>query len=596
VKNLTRANYYVNIVGNQVFFADANGNGIMEPSEAKVAPPELRQFSTKTGETGRPARAVLLKDVYLSREPNGNLLQRFDRAREHEFRVMDVGTDARVTVQQSDGSTREVDSTLEYQEGDLQYSFLVNMISPNDPGRAGTLSGTYGVRLGTEDYGVDCAVTINSMTRTVSGNCGGEDLADVLSASDILYFELYLSGNGENILYRYDAGWTIRIVKPLGKKTFVSGDHVVAETTVAVGDPVSWRVRPNSTGATAATAVGIASLPSFEFVPEEPTTYEYIYPKQPGSGNNNCGRFGGSGCGSWWFIASGGVNDPNCGNGCKTYKSPPVSYEIVATRNGTPTARVIYQDEIDMIRQEYTNHDLTDMVPRRADFRPPTPTAHYSAAELNNTVYSVLPSDPGVLAERVMASFNAALSRDQQLYPIGARAPSRSTVVVGPGFDVVIGRDDNGDAVVQRVVTTPTCYPNPPDSCDDFYVADDNGLPVGIAAGDDSIVSTAVRRMPASGAGMTKPRISSGWRNPERNEAIGGAKTSSHQRGDALDLAWAEDAFPPYQGLSKAIGWCVLLQAASMDGVYAQAEIKDSIDPKPCVTDSITHVHVNWRR
>ena len=227
------------------------------------------------------------------------------------------------------------------------------------------------------------------------------------------------------------------------------------------------------------------------------------------------------------------------GNGCK-WRSRPLKYSIVYRVRDISTTIVIEQDEATVLRQEYLNHDLADMMPRVEQLGPavPSPAGHYSAEDLgipsarmtetDGTVrtdrYTLLagygstpPADsPGALADAVLVQFNLALSRDIQVVPLGpGLVPSENTVAIRGGFTV-----QPGDGTEVAVVTTPTCYPNPPASCDDLYLLDSHNLPIAIAAGPDRIVSTTVRAMPTSGTGVAKPKIASAWRNPERNEAV----------------------------------------------------------------------------
>ncbi len=207
---LNRANYYVHVVGHPLLFNDANENGTIEREELEAlspAPPNLTNF--KPGDPpGLPAAALGLKDVYLGAEPDGTLIPRFDRAREHEFRVVEVER-KEILAEQAKADPRKLDQPPSGEEpsaqrSDIAYQFLLNLLEPDTAGRAGTLSGDYQVRLGSDSYGLECKVTIDSTAGALTGDCGGEHLYDVLAAQDILYFELFLSGNAENVLYRFN--------------------------------------------------------------------------------------------------------------------------------------------------------------------------------------------------------------------------------------------------------------------------------------------------------------------------------------------------------------------------------------------------------
>src|SRR5690606_13155409 len=129
-------------------------------------------------------------------------------AREHEFRVLEVGS-AQVTAR-TDRGERPVNEgetpggPPAASPADLSYEFLLSLIEPEEPGRAGTLSGEYALRLGSDSFGIDCPIELDTTTNTLRGTCEGEYLPDVLSANDIVYLEVFLRGNAENVLYRFN--------------------------------------------------------------------------------------------------------------------------------------------------------------------------------------------------------------------------------------------------------------------------------------------------------------------------------------------------------------------------------------------------------
>jgi len=205
--SLVRANYYVNVVGSQLLAVDADGNGVLDPAEAKIPPPALAQFDP-AGPAGRPQRAVPLKDVYRSWEPDGTLVQRFDRAFEHEFRVVQVNRQEVLALTDTGTGTRRLDDPAgpapEALDTDGAFRLLLQVLEPSDPGRAGTLPGNYGVRLGSDLFGIDCKVKLDAVSRVLTADCDDQFLPEVLAARDIVYFDLFLSGNAENVLYRYN--------------------------------------------------------------------------------------------------------------------------------------------------------------------------------------------------------------------------------------------------------------------------------------------------------------------------------------------------------------------------------------------------------
>ncbi|MBN8466758.1 Ig-like domain-containing protein [Corallococcus exiguus] len=197
--SLPKANYYLHVVGHEVFPRDQDGDGILRPQERNAPPPD---FSEAEGEhpAGLPKRALGLKNVYTSLDPDGFKVLRYDPALEHEFRVVEL-TNPEVVAQGSldsrvlDGEKPEADAD------DLAYQFFAGLMQPG-AGRATTPTGDYVVRFGSDDYGVECEVDVTS--DSITGNCDNEFIEDVLSANDLLYVELYLSGNADNVLYRFN--------------------------------------------------------------------------------------------------------------------------------------------------------------------------------------------------------------------------------------------------------------------------------------------------------------------------------------------------------------------------------------------------------
>lgn len=206
LNNLPRANHYVQVVGHSVFPRDRDQDGVIQPGEENAPPPD---FSDGVGQSGLPRGAVELKNVYRGLEADGGFaVERYDRAREHEFRVREVGS-AQVTAQTdrgerpvSDGGTAGSPPTASPE--DVGYAFLLHLLEPEDPGRAGTLSGKYALRLGSDSFGIDCPIEVDAAAGTLRGTCAGEYVPEVLSANDIVYLEVYLRGNAENVLYRFN--------------------------------------------------------------------------------------------------------------------------------------------------------------------------------------------------------------------------------------------------------------------------------------------------------------------------------------------------------------------------------------------------------
>ncbi|MBM7116846.1 RHS repeat-associated core domain-containing protein [Archangium primigenium] len=206
LNNLPRANHYVQVVGHSVFPRDLNHDGVLQPAERNAPPPD---FSDGVGAPGLPRAAVQLKNVYRSLETDGGArVERYDRAREHEFRVLEVGS-AEVSARTDretrplwDGGTSGTPPAASLE--DVSYAFLLHLLAPGDPGRAETLSGEYALRLGSDAFGIECPIEVDAARGTLRGSCEGEYVPEVLSASDVVYLEVYLRGNAENVLYRFN--------------------------------------------------------------------------------------------------------------------------------------------------------------------------------------------------------------------------------------------------------------------------------------------------------------------------------------------------------------------------------------------------------
>ncbi len=253
-------------------------------------------------------------------------------------------------------------------------------------------------------------------------------------------------------------------------------------------------------------------------------------------------------------------------NGSKN-RSDPLSYDIEARFCTNGHVVTITQDQKDIIRQEYVNHGLT--VPAREDLSVPTATTNFSVTEINSTSYSIILGDPGGLAQDIRDEYDNLIYDDTQEVPIGTMGMMPIDRVVGPG------------AVIKRIgaiLDTPPCNNAPdPGTCDDIVLGN------AVVAGPNGIAETeAVNRT------TNLPlRLNSTWRNPERNESVGGVKGSRHQFGNAVDL----DILDPGGGKSVPQLYCILETAAdSLPGVSGFTEhLGTQIDD--CTNTTITHLH-----
>lgn len=80
-------------------------------------------------------------------------------------------------------------------------------------------------------------------------------------------------------------------------------------------------------------------------------------------------------------------------------------------------------------------------------------------------------------------------------------------------------------------------------------------------------------------------QLNSAWRNPERNEAVGGVLNSRHQFGNAVDL----DITRPAEGLTTAQLFCILQTAGD---AVADGFAEHFGTQRVCNAADVTHVHV----
>ena len=175
-------------------------------------------------------------------------------------------------------------------------------------------------------------------------------------------------------------------------------------------------------------------------------------------------------------------------------------------------------------------------------------------------------STPGTLAQSVRDQLNSRIRDDQQMIPVGTPMLAPNAVVVGPGQVI---------QTVGAILTTMPCTGAPGPGCDDQVVG------TNIVAGANGIAETVADNR-VTNVGL---RLNSAWRNPERNEAVGGVLNSRHQFGNAVDL----DITGPAEGLTTAQLFCILQTAgdAVADGFAEHFGAQ-----RVCNLADVTHVHV----
>jgi hypothetical protein len=206
--------------------------------------------------------------------------------------------------------------------------------------------------------------------------------------------------------------------------------------------------------------------------------------------------------------------------------NPPLEYEVVATATvegktleaRLPPTTFIRQDEPDIVRQEYADYGTL--------FRPSlTQVSVPRSALLNTGNYAfIVEEDEGGLQElltQVQSEVDRILGDDVQEKQVGTRRLRPDTVVVSPG-PAVLEAGPLGDT-----------NPQGDDVCGGPVV---NGACAGpILAGRNGIAETRANNRKARVE--VSRLVTSAFRNPQRNRAIGSqALNSRHTRGRALDL------------------------------------------------------------
>ncbi|MEM7244577.1 MAG: hypothetical protein AAF533_04500 [Acidobacteriota bacterium] len=282
------------------------------------------------------------------------------------------------------------------------------------------------------------------------------------------------------------------------------------------------------------------------------------------------------------------------GNG-SCAQSEPLSYLVTARYCDTSDVALVQQDTIDILRQEYENHQKVEPnfnipTPPRNAFGPPVEVLPYTLTQVRSSMtYNFLLGRPAAIAKQVRDNFNELVHDDLNLVAPGTTDLDPGTELIDPGRE---------HEWVGTVLSTPCCWPNDPMSCDDCCLdpecTERGDIP---RAGPDGIAQTTARNETTN----FHPGLNSHWRNPERNEAVRGARASRHQYGDAVDLGIRGlDARVP--GVSQAELWCILLTAAAIiPGAEAQAEVGSTeyncnyVPPSDCPKcGTIGHVHVEF--
>jgi hypothetical protein len=253
--------------------------------------------------------------------------------------------------------------------------------------------------------------------------------------------------------------------------------------------------------------------------------------------------------------------------------NPPLGYNINATLSVSGTslqdAVQISQDETDRIRQEYVDY-ATVFQPARGNVNsaalPQFNTGNYSliAEEIAGNLLS--------LFQRLQTAVNNLLNNAVQVIPAGTANLDPANVVVSPG------------AVITNVGAILNTIPEGDDQCS---VALTTGYCTGnITAGPNGIAETHANNS-SSTVGLTGSELTSAYRNPQRNRAVGSTTVNSlHTRGRAFDI---DPRGLAITGKTSAQKMC-LFEAAGQNVATAFAERGPT--QVACTDTTADHVHV----
>jgi hypothetical protein len=252
--------------------------------------------------------------------------------------------------------------------------------------------------------------------------------------------------------------------------------------------------------------------------------------------------------------------------------NPPLEYEVVASLKRSEVPLRLRQLERDVLRQEYVDFGTL--------FRPGASQVGPAAKiTLNTGNYLLIAEEIPRALESLLGSLGVAvrdlMRSDVQSVPVGKDGLDPEQVVVEPGPPVLrVGRlgntDPEGDDVCSGPLTRGRC----------------NGA---IRAGPNGIAETRAnnRRVVIDLARA----VTSGFRNPQRNRAVGSvALNSRHSRGRAFDLDPRVLSVP---GRTAAQMMCVL-EAAGDKVVGPQNSFTErgAATFLDCDSPAADHVHV----
>lgn len=264
-------------------------------------------------------------------------------------------------------------------------------------------------------------------------------------------------------------------------------------------------------------------------------------------------------------------------------------YQITFSVDGISvvSGSIAQHDLRDVIRQEYADHllNIIKRIPERNEFVQLRGTNNFSVsnvAQYSNYGNTFIIGNPAQLAQDVRNNYNTRILDDQW-----AKDISLGTSGLNPKDPIIL--PGNAVDLINYKLNTIPCnrldlYPY----CDDYVDGQK------ILAGSNGVAETEPNNNSRQSTDYSLI-LSSSWRNPERNEAIGSiAPGSIHQYGNAVDLVpQMYVLIPPFGGSDFM---CILQTAGrAVQGVTLSFTEVGSV-PRDCTLTSPLlpkhHIHV----
>ncbi|MCP4502498.1 MAG: hypothetical protein GY822_21310 [Deltaproteobacteria bacterium] len=225
---LMPGSYSVAVVGRSIANkneVDPDGNNVVDGREYELSPPDFGKKKTDW----IPVRAAYRGLVKHADATFSRRVMLFDRGQSHNFEVLDLKAENVSATRRVGGVDYVKGAATKSQPGEgLDGDYHQLTIGGLAGDIVDDLTGDLMIRLGTGEIGIECNVI--SIDGGFTGTCeGGEDFLEVLSAFDVYFMDVYLSGNSDNVLYREQFAGTKLRREIVAKSSALEGDLAVSQ-------------------------------------------------------------------------------------------------------------------------------------------------------------------------------------------------------------------------------------------------------------------------------------------------------------------------------------------------------------------------------